>query len=1250
MSLFDYWRNLLSRTPQNQYEAQHRQEIQDLVTKEYMTPKVPYPSAPRNIARPEPSREFYKTPEGRRYSLAHNPEFQKQHPAPEFDAYGNPLSIQEKQNYWDRVAGNIKRRDLNAAELNATRYNASPTKGFFPIAESVLAPNYLHSYSDAGDRSIGARSFVSLDIETDDRQRPISISALRFVYDTKTGKFHSAGNYQRFYETDLKNIRNTYGVHGLTPDILKKLRSQQGATYSTGYFTDPREESALREFIGSSTIVGQNIVNFDLPTLFHGDVPRNNVIDTVIAARNVWKNRPNGLEDIFKRVMGKTMEEAGLSHHDANADTLATMMVLEKMAHWKGSTGDAIRYVMSHQGVQLAPVNEMLKGTGQVITGTYQDINRNYDIGDMYMSAKKIKVRAKESYGLSQSDLDNMVDPATLTDEQLLGSSYAEIGASIPSAVSDTVKELQAAYNSFSFWRKSKVIQDAAHARSEDEAMAIIGTSFNTGGRAAQDIMVQAMRARRAEALEDIKEMRGKGRHISKADEHIIKTTKSFDELNRVMNEVTANSERWSTVLGAIARIKPYDVNQYMSSARSQWSGVMSSAKGVVPGFLLNPIGRIGEATFNYQQGKLAPWNAFQRTWTSTVGQVGNAAMGIGIATGNPVAMGIGGVLGAVGGITQIYGNYKQQQMETAMLGIQNTLNTLGALTSWVATPFRLLHRAAKLLIGSFSGLTLGINNFMKNGIGSMSQMGNPLSDLTGVNYAAYEGTTMMDVASLFNKGSMNSIYEDFAKQQKAFYTLGQVNTNRLIASSLLGVYGDVYSPSTDTEGTYNAMVNKILASMQGQSAEQKARTMYLASEIDSNLPSLLRTANMLGVTDINTLTDPTKRGMYWRPLSDAQEKQYRWTQYEYGAATQQWDRSKMKISNMLWQSFGKDIYNGINGVVDMLSENNWKGAVDQAKQMWAKLKETFSGIWGNLKKEIFGDGEGEGGTSGWGKSFKILGLQITNIALEVGRTILNIWNTIMTTLVDKAEGLIAYLSTVSLTPHWDGKKFSFDINSVGTAKAGDADNQLYQTYNYQGRAYQASKDPNEGMAGYVALADAIYGKGRSDIYASKTGTQVIADTIDYLRAGNALDLSDYGYYVPAFENGIKFQDYQDLQALFNAIGIAGLEDSQNWKVGAWQVSKANRWKIANFDDTVGYASGMRELLNQGMGVVNDTIDAVQNGIQKVVIELKATDSTGKTHKVTLTEGQSLVTKDMLMLRNLMASGVDLVAQFVSNN
>lgn len=1150
----------------------------------------------------------------------------------------------------------------NAAEI---KYDPNPTTGFF----------------DTRKFNPDLQSFISLDIETDDYKQPISIAALKLQFNPATGKFEHVDTFQRFYSTKWQNIRTTHATHGLSPAELRSLRRQQGADYSKVY--NASEMEAMYQFIGDSIIMGQNVVPFDLPALFHGRAIPNSTLDTMFAGRNVWQGMKNDLDTIFQRMFGKTMEQAGLHHHMAHADTIAVAMIMQEMAKWEGVTGKSIQYVMKHpQGFHLAQIDSYLPEAEQVIRGTYLAAMRG-EIG-AYMKAQDLGLTDAQgnllpgihydrpSSSAPGSDVDSVVMEAV---KDLL-----KVQKERSAEASGTVGDLMEAYHDFSNWRRSDLIQKLTKTSFTEGIELLRSAGYETGSTEAGNIISMARKLRSVREAEDAElanwratardyneegmsfdrdDAFRKIRYLNKLERKgsIFKGQRveldnligSFDDLKDATEGVIEKNQRLLSVYAAFANIKPYDINQYVGSAKQQWSGVMSAANGVVPNFLLNPISRIGSASFNYWEGKLAPWNAFNRTWNSTAGQVGNAAMGIGIATGNPIALGVGGVLGAIGAGTQIYGNYKQQQMETAMLGVQNTLNSLGAMINWIATPFRLLHRVVKMLIGSFSGLTVGINNFMKNGIGAMSQMGNPLSELTGVNYAAYEGTTMMDIASLFNKGSMNSVYENFAKQQKAFYTLGQVNTNRLIASSLLGVYGDVYNPSTDTEGQYNTMVNKLLAAMQGQSDEQKQRTMYLASEIDSNLPSLLRTANMLGVTDINQLTDPTRRGIYWRPLSDEQERQYRWTQYEYGAAQQQWGHSKMKISNWLWQSFGKNIYNGINGIVDQLSEGNWHGALDQAKQMWAKFKEQVSTIWKDIKGVI--EGDEKSGTTGWGKTFKLLGLQITNIALQVAKVIVSIWDDVMLRLIDKAEGLMAYLSTVSITPHydWKTKELTFDVNSISTAKAGDADKQLYQTYNYQGHTYRASDNPNEGMAGYVALADAIYGKGRSDIYGSKTGTQVMADAIDYLRAGNALDLSDYGYYVPAFENGIKLQDYQDLQSLFAAIGKAGLKDKQSWRVAAWmEANVPQSWKIANFDDTTGYYKFAEGMVKGTEDVLRNTIDILQGEVNneiKLIIEAK--DSTGKTTRVPLTgeDGKSVVARDILHLRNMVAEGYNLVVQ-----
>lgn len=721
---------------------------------------------------------------------------------------------------------------------------------------------------------------------------------------------------------------------------------------------------------------------------------------------------------------------------------------------------------------------------------------------------------------------------------------------------------------------------------------------------------------------------------ITKGDRtNLEQLTGSYEDLVDATDDVIEKNKQLLGVYQKFAEIKPYDVNQYLNSAKNQWGGTMKAAQGVLPQFLLNPIGRLGEAAFNYQEGKLAPWNAFTRTWNETAGQIGGAALHYGIKTMNPWAIGIGAVTGTVGAVSQIYGNYKQQQMETKMLGIQNTLNTLGLITSWITTPFKLLQRAAKLLTGSFAGLTLSINKFMQNGIGEMSQMGNPLTELTGINYAAYEGTTMMDIASLFNRGSMNSVYEDFANQQKAFYTMGQVNQNRLIASSLLGIYSDVYNPSTDTKGTYNAMVNKLLASMQGQTTEQKQRTMYLAAQIDSNLPGLLRTANMLGVTDINTLTDPGRRGMYWRPLSDSQETAYRWTQYEYGAAQQQWGRSKMKIANIVWQAVGKDFYNGVNGVVDRMASNDWKGALDEVANWWDTFKGKVTKAWDSIKASLNGKDGDESSVGSWSHSFKLLGLQIVKIALDVSQTILNIWNSIMIQLADKAEGLIAYLSTLSLTPHMKDGKIWFEMNHIGTAEAKHG--LVYET-DYWNSGTIKKQGAAAGMAGYAALADIIYGPDASYKKATLTDEQLYWDAARYLAEGNAIDLSEYGYNIP----GGMVQHAEDLRALFTALGKAGLKGPGFWKVAA-QTTAADvpsGWKVANYDDQVGFAAGMADLIAAGNDPVSTSLSIIRDAVDtKIQIELKFLDGQGRTKATMLLDKvQGGVAKAVTKLQDLL--------------
>lgn len=615
--------------------------------------------------------------------------------------------------------------------------------------------------------------------------------------------------------------------------------------------------------------------------------------------------------------------------------------------------------------------------------------------------------------------------------------------------------------------RKAAERRSLAAAASRGKASDLIGHMYRSGdigktdyqwlmdinddssGYSPRELVYRAkeMASERASRLKEIREQRsfeegkehkidryGKYHYLSKADEAVLRAAKNWEELSDAIEDVTKKNESLMKVYHAMANIKPYDVNQYITSAKRQWGGTMSASQGVVPNFIRNPVGRLGDAFFNLVDRSVAPWNAFNRTWNSGIGQAVTAAGG---AIGGIPGMMIGGAIsGTVNAASQIYGNYKQAGMEMRMLNIQNNLNTLGAMISWISTPFQLLHKAIKLVTGAFGGLTFKLNNIMGSGIGMMSQMGNPLEPLTGVNYVDYQRAGLVDMASLLKGGSTNTAIEGFAKMQRDLYRFGRVDTNKMLAANMLGVFNEAFTPTTDAEGSYYNMANKILRNMQGQNESQRADTMYYVTQLNDTLAQTIRSALMLGVTDVRDLTSPGD--MYWRPLTTGEEKGFRRTQREYGIATQQFGFSKMRFADRLWNVVGRDLYNGFNELIDKLGEGNWRGAIDSAIAMWSDLKSRFSKIWegdengGGLKDKL-----GKGLDNAWDK-VKEWGWKIAN-------GIIDIWDQIFLAIVKKAQGLIAYLSTVQVGLEKDENgNWGINLKSIGSVGALDRYRSLY--------------------------------------------------------------------------------------------------------------------------------------------------------------------------------------------------------------
>ena len=483
----------------------------------------------------------------------------------------------------------------------------------------------------------------------------------------------------------------------------------------------------------------------------------------------------------------------------------------------------------------------------------------------------------------------------------------------------------------------------------------------------------------------------------------------------------------------------------------------------------VHPISRLGDATFNAVDRSVAPWNALNRTWNSGIGSALTGALTAGMG---PMGLGIGmAATGVVNAGTQIFGNYKQAQMEMAGLNIQNNLNTLGAMISWISTPFQLLHKALKLAIGSLSGFSLKLNSIMGSGINLMSQMGNPLTEMTGVDYLKYQGTTLTDLASLQSRGSTNSAIESFATMQRNLYRFGQVDTSKLLAANMLGVFNEAFSPTTDTEGAYYSMGNKLLNTLKTQSPSQQADTLYYVNQLNSSLAQTLRSAVLMGVSDLHQLTDPSAFNyVYWNPIDDSDKTRdkrgvteagrFRITQYEYGAAKQQFGNSKMRFADRLWNSIGRDIYNGLNELVDKAAGGDWRGVLESAGDMWAELKTKFSEVWNGKDGE---GGIGEKITGGLNTAWE----SIKKWAMRIANGIIDVWDQIFLAVLNKAQGVIAYLSTVQVDFVKDKKtgKWGIDISTIGSVADLDMNADVYDS---TGRVHKGMEDIDKLASQYI--------------------------------------------------------------------------------------------------------------------------------------------------------------------------------------
>lgn len=918
-------------------------------------------------------------------------------------------------------------RNLDQEAIKNIKYNPAPGDGFFKW-NTGTGSDYLTMNSPGGIKSKIPHTYTSLDIETDDMGRPVSISALKFQYNKASGLFEQVDRYQRFYKANNRDLRMSTTVHGLTARSLSRLRVASKAGYSKSF--DDTERDSLKEFLGSSTIVGHNIIEFDLQKLFGNGGIGNNTIDTLAASRNIWPDQKNDLDSVFQRLFGKSMEQVGLSHHDANADTIASMLILQAMASSK--EGDAIRYAMSHPGTHIVPLDSMMGS--QVASGYY---DRFYPIGSyITMTEEEMKNAANKAFVYNKDGSGNFNPGVSIAApegfQDILSSIFEYIkenhgtGSGKYIANSEGEQSIIAAMNQLSFWKKGSLTEKISRIPGGDFRRQVLA-AYGLNNKEGEGILDAAARLRKerdvAKALQD-KERFGhvldrslERGQITKGQYNKLSTMSgSFEDLSNSMDEVIDKNQKMYNIFKAIGSIPMYNFERLESAFKGEVSGIKGAARGLVSNAVYSPFSRLVDASLNAMTETYAPFKYGVRAGTAIGGGLmcaGMAALGANPLIGG-IVMGVGGGISA---LSQIIGNAKESQITQWGQGIQNNLNTLGFLKEMFLLPVKLLSSAVNMAVKSvtrFASAIRGITGLMTGGLGELSQMGNPLTGMTGVDYGSYMGSVSADYASLLGKGTVNGIYNDMASQRMKLYTTGQVDTNRLVASSMLGIFNQMYGSSMSEEDALTSALDSLTAQMKGQSEMEKKRTYVLANMVNPNLASLLQAMNTLGFDSFADMKKPSSMWGYGEDQADSYRRRFQRTQWEYQYGKTQLGVTKGRIASSLWDMAGRNIFDKINMVGDtlatVLETGNWEDLVAMIKDGASKLWETIKKIFRSERvQEVIGD-IGTGIAKG-----------LTVLKDTIMPTFYNLWESISSFVIDKTTKLVEFLSTIKID--WDALK-----------------------------------------------------------------------------------------------------------------------------------------------------------------------------------------------------------------------------------
>ena len=476
----------------------------------------------------------------------------------------------------------------------------------------------------------------------------------------------------------------------------------------------------------------------------------------------------------------------------------------------------------------------------------------------------------------------------------------------------------------------------------------------------------------------------------------------AISNLYKKIDEGAESTKRWTNAIDAFKQSVGgvYDFKRWIDAGHEQSKGVLGALKGLVPSEVLGVGARFNEAFFGAHYADYYG----KRKIIEPITKIGNAAIAAGFAlapfTGGAslIASGIGA---GVSGITQAVGTYGENKIKEKGQILQSTIHLLGGTMDTILLPFRVLGKVLRTVIKSFLALSGLIGGITIKGLRNMMDMGNPLTSYTGMDYTGYRASVAGDYGALLRKGSLESLRNTFTTDARGLYTVGKLNTNKIVAASMLGVFGDLYNPTSGGDPVAS-IANKAYKNMKGASADEKSRIMYLLGEIGgSELQNLVQSMDTLNMS-YEDITNPAKKGVTWTNRNDENlRKRFQLDQYEFQSIGENIKWNGMRIADKLWVKIGKPVYNGLNDIIELIADNNWQGVFDKLKDFWKQVKNW----WDNDKdvqdiKNIFNKPI-QGLTDGIINGFQSIGTEILKITQKVMHSMWDIVYPFISNLAD---------------------------------------------------------------------------------------------------------------------------------------------------------------------------------------------------------------------------------------------------------